>query len=201
MTTLFISHSSKDLAWAERTRAALARGGYQCLFLDSHPDDGIHVGADWEQTLYQRLRQSRGVVILCSANWLASPWCVAEAMMSRDRGKRVFLIAAAEVSDGRQVKLPDGTDAPRMPDFLKDTQFASLRGVTEDEAHRRLRARLAAYHAGEISYGELDASIQGWINHVRYADSWGLRRHVLETLPARPAEHRRAIAERQQRPG
>ena len=49
-------------------------------------------------------------------------------------------------------------------------------------AHRRLRARLAAYHAGEISYAELDASIQGWINHVRHADSWGLRRHVLETL-------------------
>jgi hypothetical protein len=26
-------------------------------------------------------------------------------------------------------------------------------------AHRRLRARLAAYHAGEISFGELDASV------------------------------------------
>ncbi len=64
-------------------------------------------------------------------------------------------------------------------------------------AHRRLRARIKAYHAGEISYGELDASIQGWINHVRYADSWGLRRHVLETLPACPATHRRAVAARQ----
>jgi Reverse transcriptase (RNA-dependent DNA polymerase) len=59
-------------------------------------------------------------------------------------------------------------------------------------AHRRLRAQLAAYHAGEISYAEFDASIQGWINHVRHADSWGLRRHVLETLAIRPAEHRRA---------
>ena len=79
MTTLFISHSSKDKAWAERTHRALSDGGYQCLFLDSHPGDGIHAGADWEQMLYQRLRQSRGVVVLCSANWLASPWCVAEA--------------------------------------------------------------------------------------------------------------------------
>jgi hypothetical protein len=34
----------------------------------------------------------------------------------------------------------------------------------------RLRARLMAYHAGEISYGELDASIPGWINHVGNAD-------------------------------
>lgn len=63
-------------------------------------------------------------------------------------------------------------------------------------AHRRLRSRLAAYHAGEISFAELDASIQGWINHVRHADTWGLRRHVLDTLPARPAEHRRALAAR-----
>jgi hypothetical protein len=59
-----------------------------------------------------------------------------------------------------------------------------------------LRSRLAAYHAGQISFGELDASIQGWINHVRHADSCGLRRHVLETLPIRPAEHHRAIAVR-----
>jgi hypothetical protein len=63
-------------------------------------------------------------------------------------------------------------------------------------AHRRLRSRLAAYHAGEISYVELDASIQSWINHVGKADSWGLRRHVLETLAIRPAEHRRAVEAR-----
>ena len=31
-------------------------------------------------------------------------------------------------------------------------------------AHRRLRERLAAYHAGQISFAELDASIQGWID-------------------------------------
>ena len=66
-------------------------------------------------------------------------------------------------------------------------------------AHRRLRARLAAYHAGAISFAELDASIQGWINHVGHADSWGLRRHILDTLPIRPAEHRRAKAARHSR--
>jgi hypothetical protein len=64
-------------------------------------------------------------------------------------------------------------------------------------AHRRLRFRLAAYHTGETSFAELDASIQGWINHVGHSDSWGLRRHVLDTLTICPAEHRRAIAARQ----
>jgi RNA-directed DNA polymerase len=63
-------------------------------------------------------------------------------------------------------------------------------------ATRRLRGRLADYHAGLISFAELEASISAWINHVGHADSWGLRAHVLERLPIRPAEHRRAIAAR-----
>ena len=33
---------------------------------------------------------------------------------------------------------------------------------------------------------ELDASVQGWINHARYADSWGLREHVFATHPISP---------------
>lgn len=82
MTTVFISHSSRDKAWAEEIRDALRGGGYQSLFLDSHLDDGIHAGAKWEQHLWQQLRQSRGVVVLCTANWLPSPWCVAEAMIA-----------------------------------------------------------------------------------------------------------------------
>lgn len=145
MTTLFISHSSQDKAWAERMREALRGQGYPSLFLDSHPDDGIHAGADWEQTLYRRLRQSRGVIVLCTTHWLASPWCVAEAMLARERGKRLFLLATPEVADGRQVKgLQDGAPVPRIPDFLKDTQFISLAGVTEEEACARLWQGLAA---------------------------------------------------------
>ena len=29
---------------------------------------------------------------------------------------------------------------------------------------------------------ELDASVKGWINHVGYAHTWGLRRHVFRAL-------------------
>lgn len=45
-------------------------------------------------------------------------------------------------------------------------------------ATRRLGARLDEYLGGRISFAELDASVKGWVNHVRHADSWGLRRHV-----------------------
>ncbi len=47
-------------------------------------------------------------------------------------------------------------------------------------ASRRLGAQFDAWQAEKISFAEFDASVQGWINHVRYADSWGLRKHMLK---------------------
>ena len=52
---------------------------------------------------------------------------------------------------------------------------------------RRLEHKLDAYRAGAISFAELNASVQGWINHVRFADTWGLREHVFATHPIRHA--------------
>lgn len=48
---------------------------------------------------------------------------------------------------------------------------------------RRLGLSLDLYQAGEISFAELDASVRGWINHVRFADTWGLREHIFGTHP------------------
>lgn len=47
---------------------------------------------------------------------------------------------------------------------------------------RHLGERLDEYLAGRISFGELDASVKGWVNHIRYADTWGLRRQVFRAL-------------------
>jgi len=44
------------------------------------------------------------------------------------------------------------------------------------------RQRLCAYLDGRISFAEFDASVKGWVNHVRHADTCGLRRHVLRNL-------------------
>jgi hypothetical protein len=41
-------------------------------------------------------------------------------------------------------------------------------------------------------FAELDAGVQGWINHVRHADSWGLRRHLSAPFPLKPGNVRRA---------
>jgi retron-type reverse transcriptase len=44
---------------------------------------------------------------------------------------------------------------------------------------RRLKALVEAYADGEISLEEVTASVQGWVNHVRYGNTLGLRKAVL----------------------
>jgi len=51
---------------------------------------------------------------------------------------------------------------------------------------RLLRQLLADFRAGRVSFAELDASVQGWVNHVRYADTCGLREYIFGANPIRP---------------
>jgi retron-type reverse transcriptase len=55
-------------------------------------------------------------------------------------------------------------------------------------ATRRLGERYEAYRVGTIPFAEFDAGVRGWINHVRHADSWGLRRHVLAPFVLKPGD-------------
>lgn len=45
---------------------------------------------------------------------------------------------------------------------------------------RRFHRLLADYHNKRIDRTPLDASLQGWVNHVRYANTWGLRRKLVK---------------------
>jgi RNA-directed DNA polymerase len=54
-----------------------------------------------------------------------------------------------------------------------------VKGRKVVQGTRRLSKRFDAWRAGHISFAEFDASVSGWVNHVRYADSWGLRDPVL----------------------
>lgn len=48
---------------------------------------------------------------------------------------------------------------------------------------RRLARNIADFRRGRIPFAELDASVQGWIAHVAYADTWGLRRNIFGKMP------------------
>ena len=136
---------------------------------NSHPEDGILAGVKWEQDLWQHLRQSGAVIVLCTGNWIASPWCLAEAMIARERGKPVFTLASDDISDGRQVKGTAGA-GPQIPDFLKDTQFISLAGATINDAYQQLWRGLAGLkkdifplpdqpYPGLMAFDEKDAAV------------------------------------------
>lgn len=44
---------------------------------------------------------------------------------------------------------------------------------------RRFRELIVAYQAGAIPLSQVTASVRGWINHVRYANTMGLRKAIL----------------------
>jgi RNA-directed DNA polymerase len=48
--------------------------------------------------------------------------------------------------------------------------------------HRRLRALAERYADGEVTLDQVTASVCGWINHVRYANTLGLREAVLGSV-------------------
>ncbi len=48
---------------------------------------------------------------------------------------------------------------------------------------RRLAHNISLYCQGAITFAELDASVQGWIAHVAYGDTWGLRQRLFSLHP------------------
>ena len=95
MIRLFISHSSKDDKEASALQTWLAGEGYESIFLDFDPVNGIPAGVDWQQRLYQELRRCQGLIVVLTPNWLASHWCRAEPVIAQERGKKVFVVRAA----------------------------------------------------------------------------------------------------------
>ncbi|MCE7904860.1 MAG: RNA-dependent DNA polymerase [Anaerolineae bacterium CFX3] len=66
--------------------------------------------------------------------------------------------------------------------FLGFRVFPEYRRVKRRKVvhfRRKLKALLLQYADGWLTLEKLDAAIKGWVNHVRYADSWGLRRAAL----------------------
>ena len=44
---------------------------------------------------------------------------------------------------------------------------------------RNFKKLHGAYKKGDVDFDKIDASVQGWVNHLRYADTYGLRRTIL----------------------
>lgn len=69
--------------------------------------------------------------------------------------------------------------------FLGFTVFPQRRRLKRRKGvhgARRLRQSVAAVRAGELEPETLTARVRGWVNHVRHANTTGLRKAVLRTL-------------------
>jgi WD40 repeat protein len=126
MSTLFVSHSSKDNSTAKHICAKLLEEGHQSIFLDFDPDVGIQAGVSWERTLYTKLRSCKAVIALCSDNYIASQWCFAEIALARMEGKQVFVL-----------QIDPWSDTTHLPSILTEDQFIDLRSDPE-AGYRRL---------------------------------------------------------------
>jgi hypothetical protein len=51
---------------------------------------------------------------------------------------------------------------------------------------RRLKVLAERYTAGEVALDQVTASVQGWVNHVRFGNTAGLRKAVLGGVRLRP---------------
>ena len=128
MSSIFLSHSSKDNAIAVQVKAQLKQWGHRSVFLDFDPEDGIPAGRDWEKELYAKLRECRAVIVLCSHASMASRWCFAEITHAKAMGKEVF---------------PIKVDDCNVDPILTSKQVIDAT-VGWDEAHERLQKGLLA---------------------------------------------------------
>jgi WD40 repeat protein len=100
MTAIFISHRSTDDDDAATLKVWLAKHGYERIFLDFDPMDGIPAGVDWEDRIYTALRSCDALLVVLTPDWLASPWCVAERVIAREKGKKIFVARTKAVAAG-----------------------------------------------------------------------------------------------------
>lgn len=83
MAQIFVSHSSADNALAVRVREALGDLGYESVFLDVSPTDGLIPGAAWRDQLFTNLDRSDAVVFVGTPSANASLWCHSELALAR----------------------------------------------------------------------------------------------------------------------
>ncbi|HZM75083.1 MAG TPA: TIR domain-containing protein [Candidatus Limnocylindrales bacterium] len=93
MARVFVSHSGADISEAAELHRLLAALGHE-VFLDVDRQDGIRVGEDWKQRLYEQLRRADAVVCLISDASVQSQWCTIEIAVAQMLGTRILPLSA-----------------------------------------------------------------------------------------------------------
>ena len=103
------------------------------------------------------------------------------AVVDVERGRSLARLAALRLTiheKKAQVK-PTTQGIP----FLGFTVYPTHRRLKRSKGitfRRKLRTMLKDYRATRLRRERIDCSVRGWLNHVRYGDTWGLRTAVLK---------------------
>lgn len=90
MSKIFISHSSSDNAKALALAQWLEQNGWADYFLDITPSRGLSPGERWQEALKMAADRCEAVVFLISPAWRDSKWCLAEFLLAKQLGKKIF---------------------------------------------------------------------------------------------------------------
>ncbi|HKO20786.1 MAG TPA: toll/interleukin-1 receptor domain-containing protein, partial [Acidobacteriaceae bacterium] len=133
---LFISHSSRDNTAALRVRDWLASQGWDEVFLDLDPLQGLAPGQRWQQELKRAGERCSGVLILISPAWVDSRWCQIEFVVAEQLGKKIFPVLIAPT--------PAGSLPPELP---SNYQYADI-STPEKESDGFARLAVGLKRAG-----------------------------------------------------
>jgi WD40 repeat protein len=95
---IFLSHSSLDNTEARAMYDWLATQGWDEVFFDLDPSDGLAAGQNWRGELHKAGENCSAVIILISPNWVASNWCKTEFLFAAHLGKEIFPVLIAPCS-------------------------------------------------------------------------------------------------------
>ncbi len=180
MADVFLSYSRQDLAAAERIARRLQAQGFSVWW-----DQSLIAGEAWNETLSQRLKSAKAIVVLWSAASWASRWVQAEAY---DGYQRRILVAARldEVAVGPPYNIVHTADlrAPDGETRLIEGVDRLLRGEAADPAPQPQPAPSLAAEPKTPWYRRREAVLAGAALAVLVLASgiWG-RLHPKVTAP------------------
>ncbi len=135
MSTLFISHSSKNNEQAVKVRDWLAAQGWTEIFLDFDPNAGIVPGRRWREELKKAGARCSAILVLISEEWLASKECWDEFRLATELGKDIFPCLITPC-------LPED-----LPEEMRAYQFADISSA-DRETNGFERLRIGLHRAG-----------------------------------------------------
>src|SRR5262245_49401648 len=90
MSQIFISHPSANNAQALAIAEWLKNSGWDEVFVDINPARGLAPGERWQEALKNAADRCEAVLFLISPAWRDSRWCLAEFLLTKQLGKKIF---------------------------------------------------------------------------------------------------------------